>query len=99
MISLKEIQRATPPEAGKLDLQVIVLQERFHFQKVTVSRNEILTGLNTLDNFILAVVLIDGENAMEPVYIRKPFDKEPDFNAHSVNYKLRKLISKGSPPS
>ena len=66
---------------------------------VTVSRNEILTGLNTPDNFILAVVIIDGETAMEPVYIRKPFDKEPDFNAHSVNYKLKKLIRKGSPPS
>jgi hypothetical protein len=61
---------------------------------VTVTKNEILTGLNKPDDFILAVVIVDGEDAL-PYYIQKPFTREPDFGATSVNYDLAQLIAKG----
>ncbi len=64
---------------------------------VTVTRNEILTALNKPDDFILAIVEVDGDSAT-PRYVRRPFHKEPDFGAASVNYKLAELIGKAQSP-
>src|SRR6266567_3805021 len=64
---------------------------------VTVTKNEILTGLNKPDDFILAVVIVDGDEAL-PYYIQKPFTREPDFGATSVNYDLAQLLNKGVIP-
>jgi len=66
---------------------------------ITVTRNEIMTSFNKPDTFILAVAFVDNQNAAEPVYIRKPFHIEPDFNATSVNYDLKKLLVNAGPPS
>lgn len=65
---------------------------------VTVTKNEILTGLNKPDQFILAIVEVDGE-AREPCYVRQPFTNQPDFGVTSVNYKLRELLAKSTEPS
>ena len=59
---------------------------------VTLTRNEILTGLNKPDEFILALVEVDGERAHLPRYVRRPFHREPDFAATSVNYDLSELL-------
>ena len=66
---------------------------------VTITKNEILTGLNKPEEFILAIVSVEDENAQEPVYIRNPFGVEPDFGVTSVNYKLKELLLKGGAPS
>ncbi len=66
---------------------------------VTVSKTQILTAFNKPDSFILAIVEVDGDQAKEPRYIREPFQKEPDFNATSVNYNLNKLLARAEPPS
>lgn len=58
---------------------------------VTVSRNEILTALNKPDEFILAIVEVDGANT-KTVYIRKPFTNAPDQGACSVNYDIADLL-------
>jgi SNF2 family DNA or RNA helicase len=58
---------------------------------VTVSKNEILTGLNKPDEFILAIVEVDGQNT-RTVYLKKPFKNAPDFTATSVNYDIMDLI-------
>lgn len=58
---------------------------------VTVTKNEILTALNKPDDFILAIVEIDGEKAT-PRYVHKPFGKEPDFGVTSVNYRISQLL-------
>jgi len=58
---------------------------------VTVSKNEILTALNKPDEFILAIVEVDGEQT-HTVYLRKPFKSAPDFGATSVNYDIDELI-------
>jgi len=60
---------------------------------VTVTKNEILTGLNKPDSFILAIVEVDGDVAKKPVYIRQSFKKELDFGVTSVNYSLPELMT------
>jgi superfamily II DNA or RNA helicase len=58
---------------------------------VTVTKNEILTALNKPEEFMLAIVEVDGERAT-PHYIRQPFQREPDFGVTSVNYDLTELL-------
>jgi superfamily II DNA or RNA helicase len=63
---------------------------------ITVSKNEILAGLNKHDEFILAVVLVKIKNdVLKPKkisYIQNPFQREPDFAATSVNYVISELL-------
>lgn len=61
---------------------------------VTLTKNEILTALNKPDEFILAIVEVDGDIASSPHYITHPFTREPDFGVTSVNYALRELLAK-----
>ncbi|MDD2229474.1 MAG: helicase-related protein, partial [Candidatus Cloacimonetes bacterium] len=61
---------------------------------ITVTRNEVLYGLNQADKFILAIVIVDGENYEGPYYIRKPFTKEPDWAVTSINLGIQSLMSK-----
>jgi len=65
---------------------------------VTVTKNEIITGLNKPDEFILALVIIDHDTT-EVRYCRSPFEKEPDFKATSVNYDLDKLLAQSREPA
>ena len=58
---------------------------------VTVTRKEILTALNEPEQFILAIVEVDG-NTTHTVYLKNPFHKQPDFAATSVNYDIADLI-------
>jgi hypothetical protein len=64
---------------------------------VTITKNEILTGLNKPEHFILALVLLEADRE-EVLYVRAPFEKEPDFKATSVNYDLNSLIELGKAP-
>jgi hypothetical protein len=66
---------------------------------VTITKNEILTGLNKPEEFILAIVLVDGDHVHEPVYVRQSFSREPDFGVTSVNYDLAELLAKGKEPA
>ncbi|SFL20786.1 protein of unknown function [Nitrosomonas aestuarii] len=66
---------------------------------ITVSRNEIIYGLNQSDKFILAIVVVDGDSHEGPFYIRNPFTAEPDFGVASINYDLGDLLSKAVVPT
>ena len=66
---------------------------------VTITRNEILTALNKPEDFILALVEVDGDHAAQPRYVRRPFDKEPGFTEVSANHDLKKLLDLSEPPS
>lgn len=59
---------------------------------VTVSKNEILMAFNKPDEYILAIVEVDGSSA-KTVYLKKPFRERPDFAATSVNYDIVELIN------
>lgn len=65
---------------------------------VTASRNEILYGLNQADKFILAVVLVDGDDYEGPFYIREPFDHEPGWAVTSENLDLDALLARAEQP-
>ncbi|BCX80569.1 hypothetical protein MIT9_P0142 [Methylomarinovum caldicuralii] len=65
---------------------------------ITVSRNEILYALNQADKFILAIVIVDGDDIDGPCYIRNPFSAEPDFGVASINYSLDDLLGRAMSP-
>jgi len=56
----------------------------------SVTKNEILTALNKPDDFLLAIVEVDGT---QTVYLKKPFRNAPDFAAMSVSYNIAKLVA------
>jgi len=65
---------------------------------ITVTKNEILYSLNQPEKYILAMVEF-GENASERVrYLRKPFQREPDFGVTSVNYSFSELLGRSEDP-
>ena len=61
---------------------------------ITVSRNEIIYGLNQSEQFILAIVIVDGEHYQGPYYLKNPFNQEPEFGVASINYALADLLAK-----
>ncbi len=66
-------------------------------ETVPITRNEILTGLNKPDDFILAIGLISGSD-VDLRYVRRPFGREPDFGVTSVDYDLDKLLARAEEP-
>jgi hypothetical protein len=58
---------------------------------ITVTKNEILSAFNKPDEFILAIVEVDGEQT-KAIYLKKPFRIHPDFAATSVNYDIAELV-------
>jgi len=66
---------------------------------ITVTKNEILYSLNKPEDFILAIVeFLDGENHRVH-YVRKPFQREPDFGVTSVNYDFSELLTRAESPA
>ena len=61
---------------------------------LTTTKNEILACLNQPDKFILAIVLIDGDDVEGPFYVNNPFNHEPDFGVTSINYDINSLLKK-----
>lgn len=66
-------------------------------QTVTVSKTQILTALNKPDDFVLALVEVEGDSA-QALYLRQPFHREPDFSVTSVNYDFAELLARGEMP-
>ena len=66
---------------------------------ITVTRNEILYGLNQADKFILAIVLVDGDRYDGPFYVRHPFTQEPDWAVTSINLDLDQLLARAEQPA
>lgn len=65
---------------------------------ITVTANEIMYALNQSDKFILAVVIVDGDEFEGPYYIKSPFDSAPGFGEESRNYGLTQLLSRSVAP-
>jgi len=65
---------------------------------VTVTRNEILTSLNKPENFILAMVEFINGDEHRVHYLRRPFQREPDFGVTSVNYDFAELLARAEQP-
>jgi hypothetical protein len=65
---------------------------------LTVTRNEILYSLNKPEDFILAIVEFLSDTSHRVLYVRTPFQREPDFAAASVNYDFADLLARGEEP-
>lgn len=65
---------------------------------VTVTKNEIFSSFNQGEKYILAIVLVDGNQVDGPHYIKHPFKTEPEFGVASVNYDLQELLARAIKP-
>jgi superfamily II DNA or RNA helicase len=66
---------------------------------LTVTKNEILYSLNMPDDFILGMVEFKSDGTHQVHYLRRPFQREPDFGVTSVNYNFGELLARATPPS
>ena len=85
------------PKTGKLRF-IEVKGRASGEQTLTVSRNEILYSLNTPDDFILGMVEFIHGDSHQVHYLRRPFQREPDFHVTSVNYSFPELLARAEPP-
>ena len=76
---------------GKISRLIEVKGRHIDAETVTVSRNEIDAALNNPDNFILAIVKLDG-GKNETTYLKRAFEQPPDRAALSVNFSIQKLV-------
>ena len=65
---------------------------------ITVTRNEIITSLNKLEDYILAIVQVNEEFVHDPRYVWQPFDVEPAFGVTAQQFKLTHLLDKSEAP-
>ena len=89
-----DVESTIPPRlrSGEACLRFIEVKGRTKgAQTVTVSKNEILTGLNKPEEFLLAIVEVDGAHN-HTVYLKRPFRNPPDFTATSVNFDIHDLV-------
>jgi len=62
---------------------------------VTITRNEMLYALNQADKFLLAIVLVGENDAVDgPFYLRNPFETEPGWGVASINFELGALLER-----
>ena len=88
------------PEGAIPDARHIEVKGRAKGQDtITVTRNEIVQGLNQGEKFFLAIVLVDGEDFEGPYYVRHPFQTEPDFAVVNWNLEIKPLLLKASSPT
>ncbi|OGA65443.1 MAG: RNA helicase [Betaproteobacteria bacterium RIFCSPLOWO2_12_FULL_65_14] len=66
---------------------------------LTVTRNEILYSFNKPDDFILAMVEFMDGDTHRARYLRRPFQREPDFYVTSVNYDFAELLRRSEEPA
>ncbi len=86
------------PDTGKL--RFIEVKGRVSgAPTITVTRNEILYSLNKPDDFILAIVEFLDAETHKVHYLKRHFNREPDFWVCSVNYIFTDLLAKGELPS
>ncbi|MGB0956398.1 MAG: helicase-related protein [Panacagrimonas sp.] len=83
---------ADQPEGLPIERHIEVKGRAKGQTTITVSRNEISYGLNQKDKFVLAIVIVDGDQHQGPFYIREPFTQEPDWAEASKNLDLAALL-------
>jgi superfamily II DNA or RNA helicase len=65
---------------------------------VTLTRTEVLCGLNVPDRFRLAVVLVENDAARPPVYVTDFNWGQPGFAQTASTFTLAALLQRGGPP-
>ncbi len=87
------------PRDGRLRF-IEVKGRRAGADTVTLTRNEILTAINSPEQFILAIVEVADGQAPPPRYVPgEAIGQEPGFGVTSVNYNIRSLLDRSEEPS
>ncbi|MCD6498898.1 MAG: DUF3883 domain-containing protein [Deltaproteobacteria bacterium] len=66
---------------------------------VTLTKNEILAGLNSAERFRLAVVEVDGDEVKPPIYVQGFDFGQPGFAQTSASFDLSTLLKYGGEPT
>ena len=54
-----------------------------------------LYALNQADKFLLAIVLVGEDDAVDgPYYLRNPFEAEPGWGVASINFEIKALLER-----
>jgi SNF2 family DNA or RNA helicase len=85
------------PKTGKLRF-IEVKGRDASATTITVTKNEILYSLNKPEDFILAIVEFRPNEPHRTHYVRRPFQREPDFGVTSVNYDFADLLARAETP-
>ena len=59
---------------------------------------QVLYSLNKPEDFILAIVEFRDGGTHRAHYLRRPFQREPDFGVTSVNYDFGELVVRAEAP-
>jgi hypothetical protein len=58
-----------------------------------------LEAIEKVNDFIFAIVEFLQDDTHRVHYLRRPFQREPDFGVTSVNYDFAELIARGEEPA
>ena len=84
--------QSRPPDGGHLRF-IEVKGRTAGSETVSVTRNEMMVGFNEPDQFILAVVEVDGaERSVH--YVRRPFDRQPGFAEVAATFRIGDLLTR-----
>ncbi len=92
-----DIESVPGREKGKLRF-IEVKGRKKGARDVTLTKNELHCALNSKEQFILALVEIDGDQASEPRYVQGfPF-RELEYYEESVKVNLQELLTASTAP-
>lgn len=99
---------ADDPGSGKTIMAVLYIRElimRADARRIVIVapgslveqwRDEMFEKFGLEFKFILAIVVVDGDQTVGPSYIREPFNQEPDWAVSSINLDLGELLKRST---
>lgn len=93
-----DVESADPREPGRLRF-IEVKGKAVGKTTVTVSATQIRYCCNKPENWVLALVTVDGQGASSPRYLYGPFQEPPTFAEIGRNFRLAELLARSEPPS
>ena len=69
------------------------------FANFAATRIEILDSLSKPTDYIVAIAEVTEGGTHRVHYLRRPFQREPDFGVTSVNYSFAELLTRATGPA
>ena len=67
---------------------------------VMITRQELITSLHEPEKFILAIVQVEGREALSPRYVYGALDtREPPFDQNAIQFKISRLLERAQIPA
>ncbi len=87
--------RVLSPAGEVLSMRLVEVKGRARgaAETITVTRNEQLTALNRPDNYILAIVTVDGKST-HVTYLTRAFVDNPDFASVNTTFSVSSLMQR-----